>query len=232
MSVGGKDCVIDEAQSDLTQLVCTVPEGLGTHQVVEVVSHHRDATSPLSARYSAGFSYFAPHITSITGCDSTDSPPTSCRTRGGSILTIHGTDFGDDPNEVSVVLRGSNIDPSKVSLAVPHEQITVELPPGVGSKVVVTIAVAGQVAAAVGFSYAAPTVTSVTGCMNTSASGAEIADGTMDCPRNPDGVVLTIHGQNFGYEGVQLLLGGKECTQVALGEFELCLCNRQAVLPD
>lgn len=81
-----------------------------------------------------------------------------------------------------------------------------------------TIAVSGQVHVVTGFSYAAPVVESVSGCQNVSASSVHLPGGTLDCPREPSGEVLTITGRHFGYEGVKLLLGGKECILEALCE--------------
>jgi hypothetical protein len=57
-------------------------------------------------------------------------------------------------------------------------------------------------------SYAAPNLTSVSGC-------TDYPDGTTrECPRRADGTRITIRGENFGQSNAAVFVGGVQCADV------------------
>lgn len=132
VNVGGQPCAVDKSQSNLTQLVCLLPEGSGAKHDL-VIAHDETLTAtPLTVRAPGIFSYNQPKIKTITGCGSIEGMPDSCATRGGSVLTITGEDFGNKLSEISVVVGGSK-PCTELALVTPHEQLTCKLPAGVGT---------------------------------------------------------------------------------------------------
>jgi hypothetical protein len=80
-----------------------------------------------------------------------------------------------------------------------------------GLDVPMTVVVGDQASEAFTISYARPEVYSVSGCQDVGEQGNEIFNGTVDCPREGNGTVLTIVGRHFGPSEQLVLVGGREC---------------------
>lgn len=138
------------------------------------------------------FNYNGPTVTNIA--------PASGPTAGGVLLTILGEDFGAMPGSVSV--GGVSAQPSQWS----HVRIEAPLPPGVGlNKPVVVTTTSGQSNQNVVFDYDAPALSSVTPTSGPTSGG----------------VLLTIHGTNFGAMPGAVRLASKVAPVQAWGQSEI-----------
>ena len=143
-----------------TQVVFTLPPGQGTNLPVFVTADGQ-SSPPIS------FSYSPPLITSIS--------PTSAATKGGTRMTIIGSNFGVSP-EVRV---GTKLAPL---VSASHTQLEVTLPAGEGINQVVTVQTGGQTSNSQSFSYDPPVLSSVTASAYPTAGGE----------------IITLTGSNFG----------------------------------
>jgi len=157
VTVGGRNCSVT-GHTD-TEATCTLPagEGLGVSVILVAGGQFSNALS---------LSYDPPVLDPITA-----SAPTS----GGTALTLTGSNFGLTP---TVVVGGRNC-PVTVHT---HTQAVCMLPEGQGKDLEVLLTAGGQFSNIQLFSYAAPSVTSVS-----PSSGP-----------TEGGILLTIRGSSFG----------------------------------
>jgi hypothetical protein len=172
VTLGGSACAIgDWTQS---RIICTNPPGQGANVPLIVT------VSGQSSQVNSQFSYNAPSVASIS--------PATGPTTGGTVITISGSSFGVSG---SVTLGGSACAIADWT----QSRIICTNPPGQGANVPLVVTVSGQSSKANSqFSYAPPTISSVT------PSSGPTAGGT----------VLTLKGSDFGNNGV-VLLGGAVC---------------------
>lgn len=135
-----------------------------------------------------------PVITGVSGCTDQSPETFDCPTLGGTRLTITGANFGANGASARVGF-GDCDSPSGDDFS-----LVCDLPPGSGSGVGVQVVDAAGVASVPvpSVSYGAPVITSLEGC----PQGG--------CPR-VGGVILTIHGANFGPSSARVLIDGEEC---------------------
>jgi hypothetical protein len=158
-----------------TTLVCQSPAGPGGMSTVRLV-----AGGQLGQR---AFTWASPTLLSVS--------PSSASTRGGVPLTLTGSNFGD--GTLTTVSVGGRVCPA---LTTGHVSFTCALPEGATPGMVqVTANVAGATSQQVSFSYAGPSVTSVT------PSRAPTAGG----------VTLTIRGDSFGTTSAAVTIAGQAC---------------------
>jgi len=122
--VGGKECEDGTfLGSSLTSFACLLPKGTGKLQAVSV-SSAGTFSEPIPL-----LSFRAPSIHAISGCHSDSSLKLSnCSRAGGDILTVYGSDFGEQGASVFV---GSDQCRNVVhSSSSPHTMLTCQLPPG------------------------------------------------------------------------------------------------------
>ena len=168
--VGGLPCPIGSQQN--TRVLCTLPPGAGGTVDVELSLASQVLTLP--------FTWDPPSITGI-------SPAVS--TRGAAMITLSGANFGSGA-ATSVSLGGSPCELSSRG----HQQLICSAPPGQGT--VTAIVDVANVTASSPYSYAAPSIDSV------SPTRARTTGGT----------VLTISGDSFGTVQGSASLGGSTCT--------------------
>jgi hypothetical protein len=89
----------------------------------------------------------------------------------------------------------------------PQGTVQCILPEGAGQLQFVTVSDTSGTAASRLLSYAAPAVTSVSGCANSSSSGGGFS--TVDCPRDGSSTVITVTGRNFGPTNAKIMIGGR-----------------------
>jgi hypothetical protein len=92
------------------------------------------------------------------------------------------------------------------------------LPEGAGQLQFVTVSDTSGTAASRLLSYAAPVVTSVSGCTN-SSSGSGGGFSTIDCPRDGSSTVITVTGTNFGPINAKIMIGGVTAEPVSLSDY-------------
>jgi len=131
-----------------TELIVTVPAGVGAHLPV-VVQVGGQSTTPATSQL---FDYFAPKLDGMN--------PGTGPTRGGTPITIFGRDFGASAAlGGNVTLSGRQGAPPAAAtiLAWTHERITFDLPTdlGLGGNRLVTVSVGGQASAPAGGAGAA-----------------------------------------------------------------------------
>ena len=152
----------------------------------------------------------SPVIVAITGC--TNSPATNstynCPTLGGTTITIAGTYF---TSASSVTVAGQvcgNVYFNSSSL------LTCTLPAQAGSNlsVIVTTGLSFSQPASL-VSYAAATITAISGCPTYQFSA------TADCNRT-GGDVVSLVGSNFGPASPTVLIDGNTCTNVSMNSTE------------
>lgn len=145
--------------------------------------------------------YRPPTVASVT--------PPALDTRGGTLLTCVGGDFGARP---VVYVGGSNA--TVVSVSSTHSLLTATAPPGVGHSLALTIAAGGQaVSAPAAVAYNAPSVSSV-----------EARGGYVDGVR---GARVTLRGSQFGPPGTPaaVTVEGYTCTGALIIDDATCTCT-------
>lgn len=188
VTIGGRTCDLTATQSGASvrdsQILCVMPPGEGASQTISVTVSTQPAPTPVPAVL---FSYSAPQIQTIS--------PTTLSTRGGSVLTVTGSNFGTGAsggNPARVFFTSTNPDPNvggryqaecnqTTDSVQSHDKIFCVIPPGQGSDISVTVSVAGQQSSSTRFSYIAPSVGSVS-----------------PLPPPTSGGSLTLTGDNFG----------------------------------
>jgi hypothetical protein len=120
------------------------PPGTGISKFVEV------SVGGISAGGGGDiFSYDAPTVSSIT--------PNQGPTQGGNVVTVDGSNFGNDISKVTVTIGGAQATINEID----HGQLKVVVPPGAGTNLSLSIVVDGQSAPLKLYSYLAPIVSSV-----------------------------------------------------------------------
>jgi hypothetical protein len=135
----------------------------------------------------------------LSGCVDDGLITGQCPTEGGDLIALTGENFSPS---MQLLING---------VSVPFECVSPELvrflmPAGSGTAVLQVLLDSGALSATTTITYAAPSVTSVGGCLDT-------GDTTHGCPL-PGGVWLTIRGGDFGPSGARVLVGGNPCTGV------------------
>eukprot|EP00762_Andalucia_godoyi_P002648 ANDGO_03344.mRNA.1 hypothetical protein SAMD00019534_047360 len=171
-----------------TQAICQGFKGVGT--LVDVTLTRSYESPQQSSSLADAFSFIPPSISlwSCNGNTATDS--TNCRTDGGDVVTIVGTNLGTSLAHVdSVSVQGSLAGTLYFDSST---QVRAVLPAGIGpSTADITIQVGGQTSSGVAFHYESPAITS-----------AACNGGT--CKTSGD--VLTVVGKNFGNTAGSLIL--------------------------
>ncbi len=208
VTVGSRQCVPDTQLQ--TRIVCTLPEGSGADQPVEVVSDGERSNTAL-------FDYDAPTIDSLT--------PASAATSGGIRLTVRGASFGSAAADGlrSVVIGTSNC--PLVPGAGGHTELQCTLPAGQGLGLTAVVTVDGQDSASSTFNYDAPTIDSITpahlattGGFPITISGANFGFaatatvGGANCPvtgQTHTSLVCTLPPGSAGAAPVQVVVSGQ-----------------------
>ncbi len=180
VTIGGAVAPSAGAQTH-TQVMVTVPGGVGTNRAVVVTVAGQSSFSSLA------YSYDAPFITSI----SPDSGPTA----GGTVMTIGGFNLG---------LAGGGAGTPAVSVggvaapvvSVSPASVQVTVPAGAGTGRAVSLTVGGQTTPpGLAFSYNPPLINTVSPISGPTAGGQ----------------LMTIDGGNFGPSAPTVTIGGAAC---------------------
>ena len=160
-----------------------------------------------SAQGSDTFKYpTVPVVFSVTGCpvfSNLTNATSQCPTDGGAVtLTVTGDNF--TPYSMACSIGSSSCSPVTYLTA---QQFTCPLPVGVGVNAPVTVVAGSLFSLARSLvSYAAPSVSSVSGC-------TDVGSSTTNCPR-AGGQRVTVIGTNFGASDAEVLVDGVRCTAV------------------
>lgn len=194
VTVGGVDCPVQVASYTPTSITCTLPAGAGAGLVVVV-------TVSGAASNSYPFSYTAPVISSVVAQSTAVS-------QGGFTVLVSGSNFGPSAYPGAIAFNGTSSTfcsviagtwtSSSVSCLMPPGAGTVTLSlttgvtPGAGGATAQTTATSAQ------FTYAPPTITSVT-----PANGPTIGS-----------TLITVAGTNFYIDStrVSVLVNSAVCT--------------------
>jgi hypothetical protein len=184
VTVGGSNCPVSSHSH--TQVVCTSP-GASTAQVSLV----------LTAAGQASPAFLAPGVAAALQSLTPSTGPTS----GGTVLTLTGQSLNAATPTVTV--GGS---PCPVSVF-SSNLILCTTPPGVGPNQPVVATIGGTVSNALLFSYAAPSLSSLT-----PATGPTVG-----------GTTLTLGGTNFGTTatGLSVTVGGVDCPVSAFSQTQV-----------
>ncbi|MBL8787658.1 MAG: IPT/TIG domain-containing protein, partial [Deltaproteobacteria bacterium] len=140
-------------------------------------------------------------IDRVSGCNDADLRTVDCATQGGQFLTLTGSGFTSD---LRVLINGV---PSTSTTVFSPTQAQFLLPPGTGD---VTLTVITGLVVSTSHSvvsYAAPAVSSISGC-------TDLGTTTYACART-GGTPITIVGANFGAASARVTVGGALCTGVS-----------------
>jgi hypothetical protein len=175
VSVGGASCGIVQSAEWIIQ--CTVPPGTGSSVPVVVTAYEQP-----SIPHTIGFGYAAPTIEAIT--------PTEISTSGGTLVTITGSNFGEDPSLVTVTV--GSVACTALQMSATH--IECVAPEGTNNPVAVIATVDGQPSGAYdgNFDYAAPSINLVTPPTIAAAGGTAITITGADFGTNAALVTVTI----------------------------------------
>jgi hypothetical protein len=143
-----------------------------------------------SIPHTIGFGYAAPTIQAIT--------PTEISTSGGTLVTISGSDFGDDPTLVSVTVGSV----ACTALQASATSLQCVAPEGTDNPVDVIVTVDRQPSEAYGgnFDYAAPAITLVTPPTIAAAGGTAITITGTDFGSNASLVTVTVESADCPVE--------------------------------
>ncbi|PRP75339.1 hypothetical protein PROFUN_05650 [Planoprotostelium fungivorum] len=169
VSLGGVTISNFSAAADGTFLGIQIPPGTGSKLLVVSIYN--------ATVYSYPIVYNPPTITGLL--------VNQVNTDGGRIY-INGNDFGNLAGDVTISIAGTPC--GNITMETAHHVMSVDVPPGVGTNLTLTLNVSGQVVSPL-FSYPAPTITSV-GTVGTS------------------GGVLAVFGDNLGTNNVVVGTGG------------------------
>lgn len=198
-----------------TLLEFTLPDGEGFRPPFSSTPFEaRVITADQTALYIVPVAYKKPTVTSVS--------PGTGPTRGGTRITVLGTQFGPfeagKPETMPTVAVGGA--PCTNVVQVSHEALSCDTPAGVGTGHAVVVTVAGQSSPSSGsvprFGYQAPTVGGLGGSASATSRRLAAADATaVDANgrlRGPTrgGFNVTITGTNFGEPG----LPGDFCVRV------------------
>jgi IPT/TIG domain/Tyrosine-protein kinase ephrin type A/B receptor-like len=174
VSINGVACNVTSFSHQ--QALCVAGPGEGTAQSVVVTS-----IDGRSSVVSGSISFNVPSVSSVTSA--------TALSQGGFIITVTGNNFGVGTGTVTVAGKLCN------TTSYSHTQIQCAAPAGGGAGQIVRITVGGQVDSASTFSYAAPTLISVTPDHGPIAGGNNI----------------TVYGTSFTASSATLTVAGKEC---------------------
>lgn len=185
VSVGGQPCTGPTFTH--TQVTCTLPAGQGRSRAVFVTVAGVQSNSLL-------FNYADPTITGLN--------PATGTTAGGVDLTLTGTSFGTSSAAVTV---GGNACAPIVSQS--HTQVVCTLPAGHSTNNEVLLTVDALPSNTVFFSYAAPTVASISAAVPMLTAG---------------NFALTVTGANYGAAGAAVVsVGGVNCPVASQTQTEI-----------
>jgi hypothetical protein len=178
----GRDCVVVEPHVTIR---CTVSSGIGAALSWRVVVEGQANSMPLA-------SYAAPVL---LGVQFVEAGVTVANTQGGTLVSIRGSNFGDDVSyvEVSVTTPAGVTPVPGCALATNHTALVCALPAGVGAISLFAVTVLGQTAVVVpvGLAYAPPVIVAV----GPSAWSTDLA-----------GVAVTLTGSGFGPPALSALV--------------------------
>ncbi len=143
-----------------------------------------------------------PVVDRASGCVDVGNTTTGCTTEGGQILTLYGSNF---VNPLDIYIGGVRCADAVSTLG--NMRATCTIPVGAGAEKPITVSSTGTTSQAVEyFSYATPTITSMT-------TTECIQIGTIQIERCPShgGTILTIEGINFGASQARVLIGSALC---------------------
>ena len=167
VTIGGEVCATISSTQTYTSLVCQIPAGVGMDLPVIVTVDGQDSEPK-------PFSYGNPTITQPLS-------PAVSPTVGGDVLTIVGTNFGENPGTVmfdeteECVLTGAGWS---------HTRIECIIPVGAGLNVPVKVTNAGNQHVSSSISYIAPAISEITSATSTFPTAGDIP--------------ITLRGTNFG----------------------------------
>lgn len=177
VTVGGATCPLTLQTHQ--QIECTLPAGQGTGHPVQVTVAGQSSNT-------VSYDYGPPSISSLT--------PSSGPTAGGTALTLVGENFGVTGGSVTVGGQSCPITSQG------HTLVMCTAPSGTGTNQLVTLTVDGRsTTASQTYSYAAPTLTSLTPTSGPTAGG----------------ITLTLSGSSFGASGATVQVGGAACPVTA-----------------
>lgn len=176
-ALGTRNCVLTSIGQSDSQLACVVPAGEGRGVSVQMV-----VAGQRSQIYAGTiYNYNAPTISAMA--------PITGPTSGGDRVELVGTHFGVNTSTNWTLHVGAF--PVPVLLTRTDTRIEFVSPIGSGTNLPVTLVIAGQTAVTlVRYSYAAPQLTSVAGCVDEPPA-------TKLCPV-AGGTTLLIVGTSFG----------------------------------
>ncbi len=179
-----------------TQFVCVVPAGTGASKTASVTVGSQASNQGMT------FSYNAPTIGSFAISVQTAS------TDGGYVMTLAGTNFGAGS---SVTFNGISI--TAVTTSNSDQALSFTVPAGSGKSLIITVTCASQTSNGITFSYAGPTISKLTGTVNTEG-----------------GSVLTLDGTNFmgGSTLPTVSVGGANCPLTGTSTSSKILCTAPA----
>lgn len=180
VTIGGVNCLVQSVNPTQTQLVVTVPAGTGSNLDVIVT----DSATQQSVVVSKAFTFYATGLLGMT--------PTTGSTSGGTLLTITGSGFSTTLSQDTVTIGGLN---APVQSVTPDgTTLIVKTPAGDGTNLAVSVTVSGQTSNSLFFSYAPPSVVSISPNRGTTAGRS----------------LLTILGSSFG-SNPTVTIGGVIC---------------------
>jgi hypothetical protein len=168
--IGNRVCIRSGLAQSHYRVECKLPEGQGAPQTV-----FANVSGQVSNQLT--FSYDMQAITSLV--------PATGPTSGGLTLTLAGSNFG-----VSPVINIGSVASACTILFRNHSFITCTLSAGIGKNLDLVVAAGNRNSAPISFSYQAPAVTAVSGCV-------DVGVRTSEC-NNYVNTTITITGTNFG----------------------------------
>ena len=165
--IGSRICVVLEYSH--SRIVCSMPPGTGQSNAVRIKSAGRYNVLPMPI-----FAYDLPNVTHVS--------PRGGTTRGGTVLTFLGDNFGNVASDIVVTIGG--LPCININITAPHERFSCTTTPGIGIDHLIVVNISQQAALAnFTFDYDSPIATSYT-----------------PNPFDSRGGLLTIYGDNFGSE--------------------------------
>jgi IPT/TIG domain-containing protein len=182
VELNGQSCTSVMISSPNNQISALLPSGTGRNVVLVVTVDGQPSNNFL-------VDYKAPTILDVND--------TSLPTVGGQV-TIEGTNFGDDINQISALLDGIPCDNYIISIN--HSQIICDLPAGIGQSRSLSIIVNGQMSNSYITDYDAPVILS--------------SQSLSDTMPTAGGGIIKITGNNFGTDptDITITIGGRSCT--------------------
>jgi len=197
LSLGGRSIPLgDVTFFNHTRVEFDAPVGTGRNLDIELV-----VAGQASSYGGALFSYESPTVSTVQGCSpGTDILPKTegCSVDGGSVLTITGTNFGNDSSLISVTIGGGLTTCSPVTLLIDHTslQCTLGSNPHGGFNLDVNVTVDGQSGSAPLLSFAGPIILPNT--LRTTGDPGPPYSGNVTVVGDGSGFSVTFGGRFFG----------------------------------